>query len=232
MNEAPASRVVMISGANRGIGKILSEQLRQAGWRVSAGVRDIASLPSGPGLFVHEFDAKRHQEKDWVDATLAHYGRIDALIANAGVMIPASIVDISDDDMDTMLTVNLRSPIRLVQAAWPFLKACKRGRVIILASLSGKRVKSALSGPYAITKHAAVALAHSIKKTGWADGIRATAVCPGFVATDMARSITSKDDAEMTQPDDIARMILAVLDLPNTANVAELSISCSEEDLY
>ncbi|AQS89652.1 short-chain dehydrogenase [Gluconobacter albidus] len=232
MNEAPASRVVMISGANRGIGKILSEQLRQTGWRVSAGVRDIASLPPGPGLFVHEFDAKRHQEKDWVDATLAHYGRIDALIANAGVMIPASIVDISDDDMDTMLTVNLRSPIRLVQAAWPFLKACKRGRVIILASLSGKRVKSALSGPYAITKHAAVALAHSIKKTGWADGIRATAVCPGFVATDMARSITSKDDAEMTQPDDIARMILAVLDLPNTANVAELSISCSEEDLY
>lgn len=232
MNEDPASRVVMISGANRGIGKILSEQLRQTGWRVSAGVRDIASLPPGPGLFVHEFDAKRHQEKDWVDATLAHYGRIDALIANAGVMIPASIVDISDDDMDTMLTVNLRSPIRLVQAAWPFLKACKRGRVIILASLSGKRVKSALSGPYAITKHAAVALAHSIKKTGWADGIRATAVCPGFVATDMARSITSKDDAEMTQPDDIARMILAVLDLPNTANVAELSISCSEEDLY
>ncbi|GBQ82716.1 SDR family NAD(P)-dependent oxidoreductase [Gluconobacter albidus] len=232
MHEAPASRVVMISGANRGIGKILSEQLRQTGWRVSAGVRDIASLPPGPGLFVHEFDAKRHQEKDWVDATLAHYGRIDALIANAGVMIPASIVDISEDDMDTMLTVNLRSPIRLVQAAWPFLKACKRGRVIILASLSGKRVKSALSGPYAITKHAAVALAHSIKKTGWADGIRATAVCPGFVATDMARSITSKDDAEMTQPDDIARMILAVLDLPNTANVAELSISCSEEDLY
>ncbi|MBF0851195.1 SDR family NAD(P)-dependent oxidoreductase [Gluconobacter sp. R75690] len=232
MNEVSANRVVMISGANRGIGKILSQQLQQAGWRISAGVRDASSMTSGPDMFVHAFDAKQHQEKAWVEATRAHYGRIDAVIANAGVMIPSSIIDISDEDMDTMLTVNLRSPIRLVQSAWPSLKSCQRGRVIILASLSGKRVKSASSGPYAITKHAAVALAHSIKKTGWADGIRATAVCPGFVATDMARSITSKGDAEMTQPEDIARMILAVLDLPNTANVAELSISCSEEDLY
>ncbi|NVN09990.1 SDR family NAD(P)-dependent oxidoreductase [Nguyenibacter vanlangensis] len=228
-----AGRVVMISGANRGIGLVLAEELRGQGWVVSAGVRDPAAFSLGAPHLVHGFDATAGgAERDWVEATVARYGRVDAIIANAGVMIPHSILDCSEDEMSLMLEVNLRSPIRLVRAAWPHLAACGAGRVVVIASLSGKRVKSAESGPYAMTKHAAVALAHSIKRTGWAAGIRATAVCPGFVATDMARSITTRADETMTQPQDVARMIAAVLDLPNTANVSELCISCSEEDLY
>ncbi|OUJ16170.1 SDR family NAD(P)-dependent oxidoreductase [Acetobacter sp. DsW_063] len=232
MNNLHTRRVAMISGANRGIGRTISEHLQSSGWSISAGVRDPATLEASPTLHTHAFDASAGGEEDWVSSTVTAFGRIDAVIANAGIMIPKSILTIENDEMDAMLNVNLKSPIRLVRAAWPHLRECGKGRVIIVASLSGKRVKSADSGPYAITKHAAVALTHSIKRTGWNDGIRATAICPGFVATDMARSITSREDAEMTQPADLARMVGMVLDLPNTANVAELAVSCSEEDLY
>ncbi|MBB2202083.1 SDR family NAD(P)-dependent oxidoreductase [Gluconacetobacter tumulisoli] len=227
-----ARRIVMISGANRGIGAALARGLAQRGWGVSAGLRDVGSLAPDDNLFVHPFDALRDQEQAWVDATYARFGRIDAVIANAGIMIPGSILEVSDADLDLMLSVNVRSPVRLVRAAWPHLVASGAGRVVIVASLSGKRVKSAVSGPYAMTKHAAVALTHSIKKAGWSDGIRATALCPGFVATDMAQALTSTPLENMTQPEDIAALVGTVLDLPNTANVAELAISCAEEDSY
>lgn len=225
-------RVVMISGANRGIGKALADALHAGGWAVSAGVRDPSGIPPAADFLAHGFDALKGQEQGWVEETLRRFGRIDAVIANAGLMIPGSIIEIGEHDLDLMFSVNLHSPIRLVRAAWPHLVAAGSGRVVIVASLSGKRVKSASSSSYALTKHAAVALTHGIKKAGWAHGIRATAVCPGFVATDMARSITDAPSEKMTRPQDVARLVTTVLDLPNTANIAELAISCSEEDLF
>jgi NAD(P)-dependent dehydrogenase (short-subunit alcohol dehydrogenase family) len=104
--------------------------------------------------------------------------------------------------------------------------------VIILGSLSGKRVKSAGAGLYSISKFAAVALAHGIRHAGWDLGIRATAVCPGFVATDMARALTTRTDDQMTDPRDLARIIAMLLDLPNEASVAEFTINCQLEESY
>src|SRR5690606_41521504 len=86
----------------------------------------------------------------------------------------------------------VHAPRRLAKAAWEALAASGRGRVIILASLSGKRVKSAAAGSYSLSKFAAVALAHALRHAGFDKGIRATAVCPGFVATDMARALTDR----------------------------------------
>jgi len=223
----------MLSGANRGIGAAIAQHLADHGWTISAGVRspDAFALPAPHS--VHGFDASRKgDEARWVEATLQAHGRIDAVIANAGVMVEGSILECSEDDLDLMFDVNLRSPVRLVRAAWPSLVETGRGRVVVVASLSGKRVKSARSSSYAMTKHAAVALVHAVKRTGWHDGIRATAICPGFVATDMATRGNERDPDDMTQPGDVARLITQILDLPNTANVAELCISCMEEDQF
>ena len=109
--------------------------------------------------------------------------------------------------MMAMLEINLLAPQRLAREAWPHLAACGRGRVVILSSLSGLRVASAASGSYAISKFAATGLAHSLRHAGWALGIRATAICPGFVATEMAAAATDTPLTEMTQPEDIARLV-------------------------
>jgi NAD(P)-dependent dehydrogenase (short-subunit alcohol dehydrogenase family) len=158
-------------------------------------------------------------------------GRIDAVIANAGVMIPKTVIEADDKDLDLLFQVNVRSPLRLVRAAWPWLTQSGRGRVVTLVSLSGKRVKSARSGLYAASKFAALAMTHAIRHAGWDLGVRATAICPGFVATDMAAGLTDRAPDDMTQPGDVARLVGMVLDLPNTASVAEIPINSTLEEM-
>ncbi len=152
------------------------------------------------------------------------------MVANAGIMIPTSVIDAEDAAFDDLLEVNVKAPRRLVKAAWDALKASGRGRVAIVASLSGLRVASASSGLYATSKFAALGLTHGIRQAGWEHGIRATAICPGFVATDMAVPLTGeRDPATLTQPEDVGRTVAFVLDLPNTAAIAEVPINWNLE---
>ncbi len=239
-------RVALISGASRGIGLEVARALQAAGWQLSLGLRQQV-LPPGLASDAHlaPHDAERGDEAAWVAAAVAHFGRIDAVVCSAGVMIPGGIVDLPDADLQRMWEVNVRAPRRLVAAAWPELCATGAraraavdrqgavgGRVLILGSLSGLRVKSAGSAGYAMTKHAVVALGHGLRQAGHAKGIRTTVVCPGFVDTDMARAITDFPPEQMTRAADVARLARIALELPDTAALATLPISCQLEDIY
>jgi NAD(P)-dependent dehydrogenase (short-subunit alcohol dehydrogenase family) len=230
-----AERVAMISGANRGIGAAIAAHLAEHGWRLSLGVRmpqDLTAPPGGSATLVQPFDAEdTASELAWVEATVRQFGRIDAVIANAGITIPKTVIEDDDRDLELLFQVNARSPLRLVRAAWPWLTRSGQGRVVTLVSLSGKRVKSARSGLYAMSKFAALAMTHAIRHAGWDQGVRATAICPGFVATDMAFSVTDRAPEDMTQPADIAQLVGMVLDLPNTASVVEVPINSTLEEM-
>lgn len=232
MTASESFKVAMVSGANRGIGAAIATRLESEGWRLSLGMRDPSQAEGrfGPDTMVQRFDALRgSDEAPWVDATLARFGRIDAVVNNAGVMYPKTVLEVSGDEMDAMFMVNVKSPLRLVRAAYAALAKSGEGRVVTVVSLSGKRVKSAMSGSYSISKFAALGLVHAIRHAGWNDGIRSTAICPSFVATDMAIGITDIDPAIMTQPEEIARLVSVVLDLPNTASVSEIPINFAPE---
>ena len=229
------ARVAMISGAGRGIGAEIASALARAGWRLSLGARDPAGMtpPAGADALVHRFDARdSDSERLWAEATAERFGRIDAVIANAGIMIPKTVIAADDADLDDLIQVNVKSPLRLVRAAWPHLVASGHGRVVTIASLSGKRVKSAKSGLYAISKFAALAMTHAIRHAGWDEGVRATAVCPGFVATDMAAGLTNRPPESLTQPQDVARIVAFLLDLPDTASIAEIPINSTLEESW
>ena len=229
-------RVAMISGANRGIGLAIASRLQGEGWSLSLGVRSPAKLPealAGAGVLTVPFDATDStSERHWVEATMERFGRVDALVANAGIMIPKSVIDIADEEIDALFEVNVKSPLRLARAAWPHLSASGRGRIVTIVSLSGKRVKTARSASYAISKFAALALTHGLRHAGFEAGIRATAICPGFVATDMAAGITDIDMRLATQPEEIARIVSLVLDLPNTASIAEIPMNWTLEESF
>jgi NAD(P)-dependent dehydrogenase (short-subunit alcohol dehydrogenase family) len=223
-------RIAMISGASRGIGAAIADHLARSGWSLSLGMRKPHLV--GDAL-VHAYDAAQPDaEAAWVDATVARFGRIDAIICNAGTATFASVIDVTEAAMAEMLAVNVLAPQRLARAAWPHLAATGRGRVVIVASLSGLRVGSAGSSAYAMTKWAATGLAHGLRHAGWDQGIRATAICPGFVATEMATAVTDIDPAEMTQPAEVARLVELALDLPNTASVAEIAVNWRVEGRY
>ena len=157
---------------------------------------------------VQRYDAQdRTSEAAWVAAAVERFGRIDAIVANAGIMIPKTVIEAEDEDLDALLEVNVKSPLRLVRAAWPQLVACGRGRVVTIVSLSGLRVKTPRSGLYSVSKFAALALTHAVRQTGWDEGVRAVAVCPGFVVSDMSAAVTDRPPDTMTQPDDLARIV-------------------------
>lgn len=230
-----ARRVAMISGANRGIGRAVARELSQAGWLVSLGMRDPMPPEGVPqeACLSQRYDALEGGAAErWVAATLERFGRLDALVNNAGIMIPKSVVDASDEDLEAILQVNVKAPLQLGRAAWPHLCASGEGRLVTLASLSGKRVKTAESGLYAMSKFAALGLAHAFRHAGFEQGVRSTAICPGFVATDMAQALVELDPQAMTQPEDLARIVRLVIELPNTASIAELAVNCGIEGSF
>jgi NADP-dependent 3-hydroxy acid dehydrogenase YdfG len=187
--------------------------------------------PLSDAAQVQRYDAQdRTSEAAWVDAAVERFGRIDAIVANAGIMIPKTVIEAEDEDLDALFEVNVKSPLRLVRAAWPQLVACGRGRVVTIVSLSGLRVKTPRSGLYSVSKFAALALTHAVRQTGWDEGVRAVAVCPGFVVSDMSAAVTDRPPETMTQPDDLARIVAFLLDLPNTASIATLPINSTLEE--
>jgi NAD(P)-dependent dehydrogenase (short-subunit alcohol dehydrogenase family) len=226
----PVGRVVMVSGAARGIGREVLRRLHGSGWLVSAGTRGASRIPAGPDLLVHRYEAEEAGAAEaWVAATVARFGRLDAVVNIAGINPMARLLDADETPHDAMWRVNVKAPMRLVRAAWPHLVAGGEGRVVNLASLSGKRVANENLG-YAMSKFALVALTQEVRRLGWEHGIRATALCPGFVATDMTTKARWPRET-MSRPEDIAVLVDTVLRLPNTASIGELRVNCRFEAL-
>lgn len=221
----PSGRVIMVSGANRGIGLATATCLSELGYSLSLGARDPSSLPQGEWLN-HEWQATDAATGEaWVQATLARFGRIDGVVMNAGIELGGDLIDGPESQFDAMWDVNFKGPLRLVRACMPSLKASGAGRVINVVSLAGKRVLRSEVLGYSASKHAALALTHAVRMAGWDDGVRATAVCPGQVETDMTAANTPGPGQFKIAPETIAASIAYALALPNEAVVAELLIN-------
>jgi len=234
--EAGAGRVALISGASRGIGLAIARELLAHGWRVSAGTRQPAAALAEYGAdrcHWSPFDARDPaSETAWVAAAHARFGRIDAIVHNAGILSKKSVVEATDQDFDDIFGVNVKSPMRLTRLAWPHLQASPEGKVLVIASLAGKRVRAAEGGLYSMSKAAALMLAHGIRHAGESARIRCTAICPGFVATDMADGVDESIKSQLTQPADVARVARMALELPATASVAEIPVSWRVETAF
>lgn len=126
--------------------------------------------------------------------------------------------------MDDLWAVNVKAPFRLIRAALPYLKEAGQGRVINIASTDGKRYRDATTSlGYVMTKHALVAMSHAVRFAGWDQGVRATAICPGAIDTEMIADIpgvTPKGDR--LQPETVADIVAFLLTLPNQASVPEI----------
>jgi NAD(P)-dependent dehydrogenase (short-subunit alcohol dehydrogenase family) len=83
-----------------------------------------------------------------------------------------------------------------------------------------------------MSKFALVALTHAVRRHGWDHGVRATAVCPSFVRTDLTAGVESVAPEDMIQPEDLAVLVETALSLPNNAVVAEMLVNCRLEDSF
>lgn len=229
----PGERVVMISGAGRGIGRALAERLAADGYRLSLGMRDPAR-PVPDGALACRFDAlDRETAGDWVARTVERFGRIDALVNNAGILRPFDLETTGDEAvLDEMWAVNVKAPLRLIRSALPHLSAAGHGRIVNLASTDGKRYREGVSVAYAMTKHAVMALTAAARAAAWDQGVRATALCPGAVDTDLLAGIPGATPPDQRlAPETIADAVAFLLSLPDMASVPDLVLNTRRESL-
>jgi len=234
---APDNRVILISGANRGIGHAVANTLYDVGYTLSLGARNPDTLVnvirtwSPERVLMSHYDAEKQEtHHKWVAETIARFGRLDGLVNNAGIMEDVSVEDENDEALDRMWAVNVKAPLSMTRTALPHLRRSGAGRIINVASLAGKAVYGSGIG-YSMTKFAAVALSHATRHAGWDDGVRCTALCPGYVATDMTTSVETMAFDQMTEPRDIAEVVATLLALSNKASIAELIINCRNDVL-
>lgn len=231
------ARVVMISGGGRGLGRAITERLLAEGWSVSLGLRDTgqAETISAPDdrLAAVSWDATDPDTSTrWVDATAERFGRIDALVNNAGILRMLDFQRGDREDLDMLWAVNVRAPFLLIRAALPHLRKTGQGRIVNVASTDAKRFREGTSVGYAMTKHALLAMTQAARAEGWDDGVRATALCPGAIDTDLIADlpgVTPKPDR--LTPETVAGMVAFLLSLPNQASVPELVANTRKESL-
>jgi NADP-dependent 3-hydroxy acid dehydrogenase YdfG len=231
----PNGRVIMISGANRGIGLATARLLAERGYTLSLGARDPGGIPTeGLGqVLTHAWEATdAKMSADWAAATKDRFGRIDGVVMNAGVEVGGTLDAGTDDEFDLMYDVNFKGPLRLVRAALPSLRASGKGRVVSIVSLAGKRVMRPQILGYSASKHAAMALTHAVRQAGWDDGVRATSICPGLVDTRMVEHVTAPEGQFKIEPETIAETVAYALALPNSASVAEVLVNSRLEPMF
>ena len=117
---------------------------------------------------------------------------------------------------------------RLIVAALPHLRASGAGRIVNLVSLAGLRYGGGSPG-YAMVKHATQALTQIARQFAWADGVRATAICPGSTATDFIAGHLPAAADKLTQSEEVAALVALALGLPNSASVATIAVNWAAE---
>jgi len=218
---------VAITGASSGIGAATAVALADRGANVvlAARRRDrVEALAGriGERAAAVEFDARRPEDAErLVQATVDAFGRIDGLIANAGIGRYGGILDHTDEQLAEMLDTNVAGTVWPVRAAVRRMLPQGSGDIVIVSSVAGTSGR-ANEAVYAATKHAQMGLANGLDRELHRRGIRVTALCPGGVVTEFAmaegagRTPESPELADMLRPEDVAASIAFLIEQPRT----------------
>ena len=210
----------LVTGGSSGIGLAIARMLRDEGYALTLAARKLERLEAAAA----ELDAVpiavdvRDEEAcaELVADHLERHGGLDVLVNCAGVGIAGRIGDMSAKHFDLQQSVNLRGAFLVTREALPALREA-RGYVVNLASIAGTIPTPGLAS-YGAAKAALIALTRSLAREEAEAGVRATAICPGFVDTPMTEW-TGIPGKEMIQPEDCAELVRALLHLSPYARI-------------
>ena len=197
-----SGRTALITGASRGIGRAIALRYAEEGADLFLTATTAAALDEtkalaeaqGARVVLHGADvSQRAAVQAMVDAALQAFSGIDILVNNAGVYKAARLVDITPEDFDRVLQVNLYGAFHVMQLVLRHMQARGRGKVVNIASTAGKW-GSMNQSAYNASKHALVGLTRCAALEMGEHGINVNAICPGFVQTDMLESFRAHAD--------------------------------------
>ena len=229
-----AARAALITGGSSGIGLAIARALGEDGYGLTVAARRAEKLETAAnelrrdGLEVEAMPTNMADE-DQIKALGARhrdrFGRLDVLVNNAGVGIGGAIADAETKKLDMQLDVNLRAVYLTTRESLPMLKEaggehCK-ALVLNMASIAGKFGQGWLAA-YSATKFGVVGLTQALHKEHAADGVQATALCPGFVNTARTDWLEGVPKQERIQPEDIAEAVRYLLRTSRACIVPEI----------
>jgi 3-hydroxybutyrate dehydrogenase len=220
----PEARAALVTGAGSGIGRAITQKLVDDGMQVLA--VDLKPDPDGPGEAFAADLTTRDGNREAVDAALERFGRLDAIVPNAGFQHVSPVAEFPEDRWDALLSILLTSPFLLAKYAWPALVESGDGRICVIASVHGL-VASPFKAGYISAKHGAIGLVKTLALEGASQGVTATAVCPGFVRTPLVeKQIADQAKAHGLPEDRVLEEVIvaphAVKRLIEPEEVAEL----------
>jgi NAD(P)-dependent dehydrogenase (short-subunit alcohol dehydrogenase family) len=221
----------VITGGSSGIGLAIARSLAAEGMAVTIGARDLHRLETaakelekigGRALAVRADVGVSAQAGDLIKQAVAAFGRVDVLVNNAGIGTWGMIEELSEADWDRVQSVNLKGAFLCTKAVLPVMKRQGGGYIINVSSLSGKE-GSAGGSAYSASKFGMIGLTQSLIEEGIPHNIRATAVCPGYVATPMVAD-AGVPASEMIPPEDIGKLVVNLLHLSPVTVIREIVV--------
>ena len=215
----------LVTGGSSGIGFALARMLRDEGYGLTLVARRPDKLSvAAEELGAEAFAANLSDEDECIGAVAAHAAKwngMDVLVNSAGLGIGGSFGNLSTKKIDLQLDVNLRGTLIVTREALPLLRE-SRGSIVTLASIGGTIPVPGLA-IYGATKAALISWTNSLNREEAEHGVRATALCPAFVATPMT-DWTGLPDDEMIQPEDVVELARTVLRLSPRARVPQIVV--------
>ncbi len=215
----------LVTGGSSGIGLAIARMLHEEEFELTLASRTAEKVEAAAAeLGAHAIAADMSREEDCVSAVAGHrerFGGMDVLVNSAGIGIAGTVDSLVTKHVDLQLGVNLRGLLLVTREALPLLKA-SRGWIVNLASIAGTTATPGLT-VYGATKAAVIALTRSLNAELDGDGVRAIALCPGFVDTPMAEwsGLTGE---EMIQPEDCAEIVRLCLRLSPNARIPQVVV--------
>lgn len=206
MSDAPAQPVVLITGASGGLGGALVEGFASARWQVVAGRRSPATAAETRHVMEVSLDVtQRDQVAHAIGSIITQFGRIDALVNNAGVTADESCWQMSDENWQRVLDVNLRGAFLCSQAVSRQMIRQRAGHMINISSLGARRGPRGQAN-YAAAKAGLVGLTQSLAKELGSRNVRVNAIFPGVMPTNMTAHFTPAERDEFAKANALGRI--------------------------
>ncbi len=250
MSSKLQGKVALVTGASSGIGEATALALAAEGAsvavvarredRLDALVKRISEQAGSSKALAIEADITDEQTANKaVQQVKSHFGRLDMLVNNAGVMLLGMISDANTEDWRRMINTNLFGLMYTTHAALPIMKSQNSGHIINISSVAGRTARAG-AGVYNATKWGVVAFSESLRQELVSSHIRVTIIEPGAVATELTNHITDATAKKTTddwistirplQSEDIANAILYAVTQPDHVDVNEILIRPTDQE--